>query len=170
MAVLIVIESHFGNSLTIAQAVAAGLVKALGQDAVNVVRPQEAPRELSSDVDLLLVGAPTHNYSLSTAATREQAAGKGATEGDRVGVREWIDQLTPRADLRVITFDTSIKTWFMPSTAAKSAAKALKKRGFSRAERGPSFYVTGVAGPLTDGEVSRAEAWGTSLAASVTRS
>lgn len=169
MAVLIVIESHFGNSLTVAQAAAAGLVKTLGEAAVRMVRPHEAPRELSSDVDLLLVGAPTHSYSMSTTATRQQAVGKGATEGDRVGVREWIDQLTPRADLRVVTFDTSIKSWFMPGTAAKAAAKALKKRGFSRAERGPSFYVTGVAGPLADGEASRAEAWGASLASSVAR-
>ena len=167
MTVLIVAESYFGNTLTVTQAIASGLAQSLGQDSVTVLRPSNAPDGLTSDVDLLLVGAPTHDFSMSKEQTRKQAAEKGATSGDAIGVREWIERLVPRPELRVVTFDTSLKTKFTPGSASKAAFKALKKRGFRRAEHGQSFYVTGMSGPLLDGEVQRAEAWGTQLGGSV---
>lgn len=109
---------------------------------------------------MLLVGAPTHEFSMPKEQSRKRAAEKGATRHDSVGVREWLEQVSPRPDLRVVTFDTSVKMRFMPGSATKAAFKALKKRGFRNAERGQSFYVTGTAGPLVDGEKERAEAWG----------
>lgn len=109
MTVLIVTESYFGNTLTVTQAIASGLVQALGQGHVTVLRPSEAPVDLPPDVNLLRVGAPTHDFSMPKEQTRKQAAEKGATGGDSVGVREWIAQVTPRSDLRVLTFDTSLK-------------------------------------------------------------
>jgi hypothetical protein len=163
MTVLVVAESYFGNTLTITQAIASGLARPLGLDTITVVRPCQAPHELPPDVDLLLVGAPTHEFSLPKAQSRKQAGEKGATAGDSVGVREWLQQVTPRADLRVVTFDTSIRMRLMPGSASKAAFRALKKRGFRSAERGQSFYVAGTAGPLVDGEVQRAEAWGIQL-------
>ena len=132
MTVLLVSESYFGNTLTVAKAIAAGLVEARGQEAVTLARPSEAP--IGSDVDLLLVGAPTHNFSMPKEQTRKQAAAKGATGGDRVGIREWIERVTPRTNLRVVTFDTSLKTKFTPGSASNAAFKALKKCGF----RGPN--------------------------------
>ncbi|MBC6461811.1 flavodoxin family protein [Actinomadura sp. HBU206391] len=164
MNILIVAESCFGNTLTVARAVGSGLARALGEESITVLRPGEAPRELRSDIGLLLVGAPTHGFSMPRRQSREQAAEKGATGSDSVGVREWIAQVTAREDLRAVTFDTSVKMRFSPGSASKSAAKALKKRGFPQAERGQSFYVTGTAGPLADGEEQRAEAWGAQLA------
>jgi len=86
-----------------------------------------------------------------------------ATDGDSVGIREWLQQVTPSRDLRVLTFDTSIKMKLMPGSASKAAFKSLKKRGFRMAQRGQSFYVTGTAGPLVAGEEQRAEAWGRQL-------
>lgn len=165
---MIVVESCFGNTPTVAQAIAAGLARTLGQDAVTVVRSGEAPHELPAGVDLLLVDAPTDDYSIPKEATRGQAVEKGATGYDRVGIREWIERVT-RAGLRVVTFDTSIKTRFMLGSASKAAAKARKKRGFGKVERGQSFYVAGTGGLLLDGEKQRAEDGGVQLVGSFPR-
>lgn len=167
MTVLIVAESCFGNTRTIAGNIASGLAEPLGAGAVTVATASEAPGELAPDITLLLVGAPTHEYSLPKRGTRAQAATKGATGLDDIGVREWIAQVTPRAELRVVTFDTSLETRFSLGSASKSAYKALKKRGFRLAERGESFHVTGTAGPLAAGEETRARTWGAGLAASL---
>lgn len=167
MTVLIVAESYFGNTRTVAQAIASGLARLLGPDAVTIVRPDEAPCELHSDIGLLLVGAPTHDFSLPKEQTRGQAAKKGATVHNDIGVQEWIGRVTPRAKLRVVTFDTSIEMRFSLGSASKAAYKALKKRGFRMAERGESFRVAGTAGPLVGDEEARAEAWGARLAASL---
>ena len=165
--VLIVAESCFGNTLTVTRAIAAGLSEDPGGETVTIVRPSGAPRDLPPDLDLLLVGAPTHDFSMPKEQTRKQAAAKGATGDGATGVREWIELVTVRADLRVVTFDTSVSMKFVPGSASKAAAKALKKRGFRRAERGQSFFVAGMAGPLVDGEESRAEAWGAKLGGSL---
>jgi flavodoxin len=167
MSVLIVVESAFGNTLTVAQAVAAGITETAAPAAVRVVRPGEAPGEIPAEVRLLVVGAPTHEYSLPKTQTRRQAVHLGATEVEDTGLREWIERVTPRPDLRVATFDTSVRSRFSFGSAAKAAAKALAKRGFSRTERGPSFYVTGTTGPLADGEERRAADWGRQLAGSL---
>lgn len=167
MTVLIVAESYFGNTRTIARTIAAGLARSLGSDAIAVVAPSEAPHELRSDIELLLVGAPTHDYSMPKEQTRSQAVKKGAAVNDGIGVKEWIGQLTPRADLWVVTFDTSIEMRFTLGSASKAAYKALKRRGFQKAERGESFHVAGTAGPLLRDEQARAEAWGAQLAASL---
>jgi flavorubredoxin len=167
MTVLIVVESSFGNTLIVARAIASGLAQPLGEGEVTVIRPQEAPRELPSDVSLLLVGAPTHEFSMPKEASRKTAAEKGATIEGSVGVREWIEEITPRAGLRVVTFDTSVKMKFMPGSASKAAFKALRKRGFGKAERGQTFNVAGTTGPLVGGEEQRAEAWGMHLGESL---
>lgn len=167
MTVLIVTESYFGNTLTVTEVIASGLAQIVGQGSVTIVRAGEAPRQIPSDVNLLLVGAPTHDYSLPKEQTRKQANQKGATVGEDIGVREWIEQVTPRDDLPVVTFDTSIKSWFMPGTASKTAAKLLKKRGFGKAKHGQSFWVGGMTGPLVDNEEQRAEAWGVELGKSL---
>ncbi len=167
MRVLIVVESAFGNTLTVARAVAAGLGETPPVGPVALVRPGEAPGEIPAEVRLLVVGAPTHNYSLPKDQTRAQAATLGAVGGDSTGIREWIEQVAPRPDLRVATFDTSVRSRFSFGSASKAAYKALKRRGFRAAERGPSFYVTGTSGPLADGEELRAADWGRQLAGSL---
>jgi hypothetical protein len=63
----------------------------------------------------------------------------------------------------VATFDTSIHTRIQLGTAARAAAGALRRRGADTTV-GPSFWVTGMEGPLADGELGRATAWGRALA------
>lgn len=160
MKVLIVVESYFGNTWEAARTLAA----ALAPHTATVLRTTEAPREIPPEVDLLLVGAPTHDFSLPSAGTRKQAVAKGGT-GEGPGVREWIAALTPR-DLPVHTFDTSFEKR-LSGSAARAAARALGKRGFPRPQRGPSFHVRGRSGPLNPGEAERVKAWATELAKEV---
>jgi len=160
MSVLIVVESLFGNTMTVARAVAAGLTDRGA--AVTVLRCGEAPAAIPADVSLLLAGAPTHNLHLPNRASRTQAAGRGADPGEAAGLAEWIGAATPRKDLRVVTFDTTTGGAFTGS-AAKAAAKLLRRRGFATPEQGPGFIVTGTPGPLRDGEEARARAWGAGL-------
>ena len=90
---LVVHESMFGNTERIALAVAQGL-RAGGAE-VSVVAVADAPDALPDEVDLLVVGAPTHAFSLSRAATRRDAVRQGASP-DRAatGLREWLTSLT----------------------------------------------------------------------------
>jgi len=160
MSVLIIVESLFGNTMAVARAVAAGLTDRGA--AVTVLRCGEAPAEIPADVSLLVAGSPTHNLHLPNRASRTQAAARGAVQAEAAGLAEWIGAATPRKDLRVVTFDTTTGGAFAGS-AAKAAAKLLRRRGFGTPEQGPGFIVTGTPGPLRDGEEARARTWGADL-------
>ena len=170
MSVLIVTESLFGNTLSIAEAIGGGVAEVCGRAGVRVVHASQAPGELPVDVDLLVVGAPTHTLSMPNAGSRGDAVRRAAESATAPGaqaapggVREWIAQVSIPDGVSVATFDTSIHTRIQLGTAARSAARALRRRG-ARATVGPSFWVTGMEGPLADGELARATAWGRELA------
>jgi len=157
---LVVVESHFGNTVAVADAVAG----ALRTDGVRttVWMAHEAPIEIPADTTIILLVAPTHDGTLSTPATRRRAAGAGAKDStDSSGAREWITQCTGGRDTRFITFATSEATREAGThvTAADVAAELARQHGFTRVEQGPSFAVTGVAGPLAPGELRRARRW-----------
>jgi len=168
MNVLIVHESMFGNTHEIASAIADGLRqgRSPGDGDVRLVHVDDAPTVIPDDVDLLLVGGPTHALGMSRPKTREDATTKGATPA-REGVREWIQAVTPRPGLSVVTFDTRVHVKMLPGSAASAAAKALRHHGFDRAERGETFWVEGTPGPVEAGELERARAWGAELASRV---
>lgn len=166
MATLIVYESLFGNTAEIAEAIATGL-RSSGQT-VQTVGTDAAPHEIPEEVTLLVVGGPTHVFSMTRERTRADAADQGAAEVAS-GLREWIDRVAPRADLPVITFDTRVRVPLLPGSAAKAAAKELHRRGFEHAERGESFWVNDTDGPLKPGEADRATQWGEGLVAAVER-
>jgi hypothetical protein len=163
MTALIVTESLFGNTLAIAEAIGDGIAGVHGAGLVRVLHASEAPPELPDDVDLLVVGAPTHLLSLPNAGSRHDAANRGAPLIRPTGVREWIESVAIPQGLRIATFDTSIPTRVGMGTAAGAAARALRERGADTTV-GPSFFVTGMEGPLADGELGRATAWGRELA------
>lgn len=165
MSVLVVVESLFGNTRELADAIAAGLREARGH-VVDVVDVAQAPHQVPDGILLLVVGAPTHAFSMSRENTRTDAVRQGAAKTS-IGIREWIEGLPARADLDVVTFDTRVKVPGLPGSAAKSAAKALREKGFGRVERGRTFWVHGKTGPLGEGELARARAWGAELAAHV---
>lgn len=164
MSVLIVVESMFGNSYAVAEAIAEG-VRSSGREVV-VTRVADAPTTLDPSVTLLLLGGPTHAFSMTRRNTRADAIRQGATHGgETTGIREWIDRVAPRRELPVVTFDTRVQVKFVPGSAARSAASALHHHGFTHAHRGETFFVEGTPGPLADGELERAVTWGKELGA-----
>lgn len=162
MRALVVYESMFGNTEEVAHAVADGLAQTMQVEARRV---WDAPAPVTTFVDLIVVGGPTHAFSMSRPASRAEAIEKGATRGDRdVGLREWIDGVKkgPHSEL-VAAFDTrSERARHLPGSAARKAMKLLRHDGYAPAGV-ESFYVSDTAGPLLPGELERALAWGRRL-------
>jgi hypothetical protein len=161
MHAVVVFESIWGNTEQIAREIAAGI----GGERSDVVDVASAPPAFDDDVDLLVVGGPTHAFSMSTEATRESARQQGAVRIPASGIREWIDALpSPGRDVPVATFDTRVVSPRLPGSAAKKAMKRLVALGFRPIAKPETFGVHGYSGPVADGELERARRWGTELA------
>jgi hypothetical protein len=163
MKALVVYESMWGNTKQIADAVAEGLGGA------RVVEVREVGSEELEALDLLVVGGPTHAFSMSRSSTRHDARERGAPAGagDR-GIREWLAELPEDLVVPSATFDTRVTTVRkLPGSAAKAASKELRRHHHGPVLRTCSFYVHDTAGPLVDGELDRAIDWGAQLAASL---
>ena len=163
MKALVVYESFFGNTELVAQAIAKGLSE---HGEVLMVEVSKAPAELTAPVDLIVVGGPTHAFSMTRESTRADAFKQGATQGSTtLGVREWLENLhRGKHSELVATFDTK-EEWVrhLPGSAARGVANALHRLGYRTAVKPMSFFVRGVGGPLLDGELDRAQAWGERL-------
>jgi hypothetical protein len=164
---LVVFESMFGNTQKIAEAVMEGLSSHIPTAILEV---GTAPDVLADDVPLLVVGGPTHAFGMSRPRTREdatrQAAGQVVSEGN--GLREWLTSVERKTrNVAAAAFDTRIDKPRVPGSAARGAEKRLRKLGFRIAVPSESFYVTGVTGPLVQGETERARLWGEELARGV---
>ena len=146
--VLIVYDSVFGNTEKIARSIGAGIgggVKVAKVDAVSSGDLLE--------VDLLVIGSPT----VAGRATRPLQA--------------FVDGL-PRAvaeKARCAAFDTRVAMKFarLFGYAAPRISEVLRKRGSAAASEPQGFIVKGRNGPLADGELERATAWGRRLGAPV---
>jgi flavodoxin len=165
MKALVVYESLFGNTEQVALAITSGLSK---HGEVELIEVTDAPAVITEPFDLLVLGGPTHAFSMTRPSTREDAFRQGAAQGSTaIGLREWLEHLTggPHSE-QVATFDTRVaKVRHLPGSAAKGAAKVALKLGYEAAAQPESFYVEDVSGPLIDGELSRAQAWGEQLGA-----
>jgi hypothetical protein len=164
----VVYESFFGNTESIARAIAGGLrLEGLSAEAVDVADDRAAD---AAAYDLLVVGGPTHAFALSRPSTRDDAVARGGSEryGAR-GLREWLSDL-PRLEGTHLaaTFDTRVsKVRRLPMSAGRSAARLLRERGFTVVDRPAGFVVEDVEGPLEQRETERAVAWARSLAQQV---
>ena len=162
---LVVYESLYGNTKLIAEAVGEGLAREITTDVVEVGVSSTDP----SESNLLVVGGPTHQFGLSRKSSRQQ----GADDSHEpvisldVGIREWIEDLRRVPGGMAATFDTSIRKPNLPGSAARGAAKRLKKLGYRILVPGEIFLVEGGKGPITDGELDRAHEWGHMLALKV---
>ena len=159
---VVVAESMFGNTRAVADAVADALRACFDQ--VDVFDVADAPLTLD-DVDLLVVGAPTHAFGMSRPATRRAARDQGAPAVPECGAREWIDALVPpAAPITAAVFDTRVRRPPLPGSAVRPMRRRLRRRGFL--VRPPvRFTVLGTPGPLADGELDRARRWALTLAA-----
>jgi len=167
MHALVVYESSFGNTGLVAEAVWRGLADHVEDAALR--RVDAAPTRLDPSVQLLVVGGPTQAFGLSRPSTRADAQTKACgplATGPTTGVREWLHQLEPpNRPVYSATFDTRIHSPHVPGSAAVGAWRLLSKGGFELTAEAESFWVTGLKGPLREGELDRAYEWGVSLSA-----
>jgi len=106
-----------------------------------------------------------------TGGTRESAKQQGAEHIPARGIREWIEaHASPGHAVPVATFDTRVVSPRLPGSAAKKAMKRLVALGFRPIVKPETFGVHGYAGPVADGELERAQCWGTELAGLASRS
>ena len=135
---LVVYESMYGNTEKLATAIRDGLRESIPADLVPAYR---APSVIPQDVRLLVVGGPTHAFSMSRATTRQDAKNQhDVVMPIGIGIREWLGALAHNssagkgrrtARTQAATFDTRIaKVRRLPGSAARSAAKLLRRRDF----------------------------------------
>ncbi|GAA2154484.1 flavodoxin family protein [Nocardioides koreensis] len=161
---VIVFESMFGNTEKLAREMGDGLAGEGVQVAladVRHVRPEDF-----AGCDLIVLGAPTHAFTLSRPSTRADAVRQGAHESRAaLGLREWLaslDEVFGAGTARpcAAVFDTrveKVKHW--PGSAARKTGRVLHGHGIDLIDHPTSFYVEDVKGPLVTGERERARTW-----------
>lgn len=165
MNAIVVYESVYGNTRAVAEAIAEGL----GAQALPV---QEA-RASAEEADLLIVGGPTHMHGLATTQSRKAAVAGAHEDGhtaiephaaDEPGLRSWLRDLPHSQGRHAAAFDTRLdKSPLLTGVAARGIARRLRRRGYELLGS-ESFLVEESEGPLEDGELDRARAWGAQLA------
>lgn len=161
MKAVVVYESQWGNTAAVAKAIAEGL----GQD-TRALTTDEATGDVMASVDLIVAGAPILGFSLPT---EQMVAGlpnnpgspPAAPEASRQSMRAWLDAL-PAGQGRAAAFETRI--WWSPGSAAKAILQGLAARGYPAVDQPQKYVVSGKYGPLKEGELERARAWGKTLA------
>jgi hypothetical protein len=157
MRALVVYESLWGNTEKVARVVADELA-AVGT--VDLVDSDAAPSSMDG-YDLVVVGGPTHAFSMTRASTRAEAVkSHAAPHTPARGIREWLNDLgrvTPA--IPAVTFDTRVAKPRLPGSAAKAAKHELRSLGFETSVKQETFRVHGYEGPLLDGELERAKSW-----------
>jgi flavodoxin len=160
MKAIVVYESHWGNTAAIARAIAEGI----GPGA-KILTTDEAVGHEMTGVDLLVAGAPVMMFSLPGESAR------GKVEQDHKGppadvahpmLRTWLDGLPSASRTKAAAFDTRVR--WTPKGAVGTIEAKLRKAGYQVVTKGKGFVVTGTYGPLRDGELDRARAWGHELA------
>jgi flavorubredoxin len=170
MKALVVYESLYGNTAEIGEAIATSL-RSRGLEAEALPVPKIAPIG-AAEVDLLVVGGPTHAHGMSRSSTRQTAVDdKKNTYAEPTvapGLREWMDGLPSSAERLAAAFDTRIdKPAFLTGSAAKGIARRLKQHGY-RLAVGPESFLVSMHNSLLEGEADHATAWGAELAECVT--
>lgn len=170
MKAIVVYESMFGATRSVAEAVAEGLGSA-GQ--VRVARAADVEAGALEGVDLLVVGAPTHAWSMPRPSTRQGAPGYTRKPGSDLavepgaatdpGVREWIESLTGVSQ-SVAAFDTRFAMpALLTGRASRAILRSLCRKGARRLVPAESFLVDKKSHLLT-GQLERARSWGSELA------
>lgn len=157
MHTLVVYESLWGNTEKVARKVAEKLAS---MGTVDLVDSDSAPGSVDN-YDLVVVGGPTHAFSMTRASTRAEAVKSHAAPHEPArGIREWLNELArPATAIPAVAFDTRVDKPRLPGSAAKSAKHELRSLGFETSMKQETFRVHGYEGPLLDGELERAREW-----------
>ena len=161
MKAIVVYESHWGNTAAIARAIADGM----GSEA-RAFSTAEATNEVIVGADLIVAGAPLLAFHLPTDAvlkTLAENASRDPSPPDlsHPSMRSWLDAL-PQGHGRAASFETRLK--WSPGSAAKAILAKLEALGYRPVARPQRFIVNGKYGPLREGELAKAKAWGAELA------
>lgn len=164
MNAIVVYESLWGNTAVIARAIAEGIGEGTG-----ALSTGEATAEKIAGADLIVAGSPILGFTLPTESMRASMGSNlpatvSQPDLSHPSMRSWLESL-PSHNGTFATFETRVKgPW---GNAVKAIAKGLTAAGLEPvASAAPSmaFIVTGKYGPLRDGELERARAWGSELA------
>jgi flavodoxin len=141
MKALVIYDTNFGNTKTIAEAIAKGL----GKNAKAAPASGFNMKELKG-IDLLVAGSPIVGWK-PTERMQEFLArlGKGQLKG-----------------IKAASFDTRVKL-FIHGDAAKKISQKLVEAGAEIIAEPQAFYVKGKEGPLFDGEKETAADWAKTL-------
>lgn len=137
MNALVIFDTNYGNTRTIAEAIA----EELGEGA-RAASVSEISREDLTGADLLVVGSPIIGWKPSP------------------GMAEFLDTLVPGQlqGKKAAAFDTRVKL-FIHGDAAGKINRALEAAGAEIIEPPGFFYVKGKEGPLFEGEIEKAREW-----------
>lgn len=170
MKAVIIYESMYGNTRTIAYAIGEGLRPTAE---VTVVPAAQASQDLLHEADLVIVGGPTHMHGMSRPATRRSAIDVPGKSGscltldpaaDQPGLREWLADLGQCHGLAV-AFDTRFSgPALFTGRASKVITRLLYQHGFA-VFTGPESFLVTRDNKLRPGQTMRAQEWGRSLAA-----
>lgn len=172
MRALVVYESMYGNTHTVATHIGEGLESTLE---VTVVPAGEATTEMVQAADLLVVGGPTHAHGMTVEKSREaavEAAGQAydlTVDPDAMGegLRDWFHHIGEGHQGHAVAFDTRFDgPVVLTGRASRGIAHRLRHHGFNLFADPESFLVD-KANHLVEGEADRATAWGAELAEAV---
>ena len=161
MKALVIYDSQFGNTGQIAQAIGRGLGDASGSpNKIDVSQIAQVRPENLAGLDVLVVGSPTQKFR-PTSATKTflKNIPKGALDGVRVAAFD-----TRLTEEEVDSNGVLTKLVGIFGYAAQPISDSLAKKGGDVVMPPEGFYVTGTEGPLVEGELARAEAWGRQIA------
>lgn len=161
MKAYVVYESHWGHTAAVAQAIAAGI----GSDA-RAVTTDELPAPTIADADLIVAGAPVIAFGLPSERMLEGLAvgsddAPAPPDLSHPSMREWLRDL-PEGHGRFAGFETAIH--WSPGGAISAIGRELERAGYAPVSKPRRFFVKGKYGPLREGELDRARAWGAELA------
>lgn len=134
---LVIYDSNFGNTRTIAQVIAKELNEKTKVVSVNHFQPQDL-----NEVKLLIVGSPIIAWKPSERMCMFLATLKP-------------NQLN---GVFAVAYDTRVKL-FIHGDAAKKIENALRNAGAKIVIDAQMFYVKGKEGPLFEGEIEKAIKW-----------
>ena len=148
MRALVVYESMFGNTHTVAEGIAAGL---RSEGEVRVVPVSEASEDALSWADLVIVGGPTHVHGMTRPTTRTSATetalkpDSGLTldpDAGGAGLREWFASLGKLTRKPAAAFDTRVDgPALITGQASGGIARELSHHGFALVAKHESFLV-----------------------------
>jgi len=171
---VVVYESMFGNTRRVAEMITHALASAME---VRLLRADAVVADDVQGIDLLVVGAPTHAWSLPRPNTRKGALDNVRRPGSDLvlepnadtspGVREWLETLDDVHALAAV-FDTRFNAPVMfTGRAATGIERELRRHGLVVMSAAESFRVDR-QNHLLAGEIERASGWGRRLGEEVT--